>query len=149
MDGETGDLLAGVQIFGQHAASAAPDCDGEDQGIPEPDPRTILDLECRRDVGGRDPLDAPLSLDDAPGFLFGQRLLQLARSVDAKLLQHLRAENTRALGPQVPKNGLRDVVLSPRVDVVGVDQDVRVDERPDRSCHSSRVDSIRPPRGIP
>ena len=60
VDRETGNRLAGRQILRQqHAASAAPDRDGEDQGIPESYARPILDLECRREVRGRDAVYAP------------------------------------------------------------------------------------------
>ena len=73
------------------------------------------DLERRGDVGGRDAIDAPggIGLDHAPGFLPGQRFLELAGGVDVELLKHLGAEDAGSFGAQVQENRFRDVVFRP------------------------------------
>jgi len=111
----------------------------------------VLDLECRRNIRGRCSLNTPgrVDADDTSRRRSRQQRPDLARGVHVELLQHLSTENTSSLGSQFSKNSFRSIVLPPCVDIGRVDEDIRVDERPHRSCHSSRVHSMRPPRWNP
>ena len=97
-----------------------------------PDARLIFDLEGGDDIARCGAIDAPgrVRVDDPPRLWPGQRLPDLSGGVDVELLKHLRAENPGTVGPKRAQQFLGDLALAPRVNIVRVDQDVRLDECP-------------------
>ena len=128
VDRDAGDGLSVVQVFRDDATRAAAGSDREDQRVPEPDAGLIFDLEAGDDVAGRDALDTPgrVRVDDTPRLRIPARSSQSARN---------RCAATSS--------------LVPRIDVVGIDEDVRIDERSiARATRHASPRSARPD-GIP
>src|SRR5258707_4248884 len=53
LDAKSGNLLSRIQIFREEPCRAALGCGGDDEGIPEADPRFVFHAECHRKLGGR------------------------------------------------------------------------------------------------
>ena len=76
---------------------------------------SVFDLECCRNVGGREAVHAPGGVGAerrGPGNGLREWRPDLAGRVDVKLLQHLRDEKTRPLDPQLAHDGLCNLVLA-------------------------------------
>jgi hypothetical protein len=118
-----------AEIFREDAGGAALGGCRNDQGVPEADLGFVLDVKGGGNFG-RCGFRASFRVGvhyQARG-LFWQGRGDLACDVDVKFLEHLHAEHAGALGPEFTKDGFSDSVLGACVCVMGVYQDIGVDE---------------------
>src|SRR5260370_37656944 len=65
LDAKSGNLLPRIQIFREEPCRAALGCGGDDEGIPEADPRFVFHAECHRKLAGSW-LSTPTGVTSAP-----------------------------------------------------------------------------------
>src|SRR5208283_2623382 len=106
------DPLSRVQIFREDPGCAGLQCSGNNESIPESDLGFILDPERRREFR-RAGLDTPdcVRADDEAGRFFRQRMYDLPCDINIEFLQHLQADDTSALAPELGKKRLGHMML--------------------------------------
>src|ERR1700678_2788481 len=126
---DSGDHLLGIHILRKNPNGSGLCSRGYNQCIPKSYSRLIFDAKCSCNFGGRG-FRAPerVAVHHHPRSIFGKRCRDLARNVHIKFLQHLRAKNSSTLAPKFSQNVLRHLVLGFCIYVVGVDQNIGVDE---------------------
>src|SRR5260370_14789973 len=109
LDAKSGNLLSRIQIFREEPCRAALGCGGDDEGIPEADPRFVFHAECHRKLGGRG-FHAPdgVTAHHEAGRLPWQGGADLSGYGHVEILQGLHAQKTRAPAPNLTKNVLGD-----------------------------------------
>ena len=129
-DDEGAKALADVQVFGVEFVAAGFDCCLHDHCVPERKVRSLLQFDGVRQQfsGVLDDSPGQVLLNDLESLSIRQRLLQLARNVDIKLLQDLHTEDTVAIVPEFDDKIASDIVLGFRIAVLGVHENVRINE---------------------
>ncbi len=111
----------------------------DDQGVPERNLVTFSKLRRGEDQRNVHLDQIPLTVEghDLSGFRTPHRRIELPGGHDVELLQHLSAKRPRSTLPEILKDALCDQVLVGIGAIVGVDEDVRVDERQTPIRHRS------------
>src|SRR2546427_6199506 len=106
LDAKAGNLLPRVQIFREEPRRAAFG-GGDDERIPEADPRFVFDTECHGKLGWSG-FYAPdrVTANHKAGRILWQGRANLAGYVHVEFLQDLQAQNTRAFAPKLAQNVL-------------------------------------------
>ena len=126
----------------------------DDEGVPERQGVAFLELGGGEDERNIDLHELPVAVgvDEITGLAAGHGWVELAGGDDVELLEDLGAEGAGAGAPQLGEHRLGDGLAGGLGGVVGVDEDVGVDEHDlrrwvgQRWWRSSRV-QCRPPRG--
>src|SRR6266446_2950611 len=131
LDVKSGNLLPRIQIFREEPCRTALGCRGDDEGIPEADPRFVFHAECHRKLGGSG-FHAPdgVTADHQACRLLWQGRANLAGYVHVELLQDLHAQNTRTCGPKLAQNVFGGDMLGLCIHIVGVNQHIGIDKGP-------------------
>src|SRR5215213_1126858 len=121
-----------AEVLGIQSAHSGRSSGLDDQGIPEGNLKPALYKERLQNglPGIHHHVPAQIISND-PGRLFaGQWALGLAADIDVKLLKYLGAQHPRALDPEMLDEGFGSLVLLPAPPVVGIDQEIAVQEAP-------------------
>jgi hypothetical protein len=122
--------LTGVEILRVQGPAAEFLRATEDHRVPEGRSGSLVDFDGRENVVSGGSVHVPVSqIANDPGGGRGiERLRYLPRRGDEELLQYLDAQAALPVIPQLLDQGAGAAVLIPGRHVVGVDEDVRVDE---------------------
>src|ERR1700744_1203583 len=129
LDADAFDHLAVITVLAENAAGACPNGCGENQRIPEIQVRSIFNFKRAQHLFRRS-LNAPVRkiLHGIPCFLFRKPASQLASSVCIEFLQDLHAERSAPLHCKPRKYLPRDMLLFSCILVMGIEQDVGINE---------------------
>src|SRR3990172_3884569 len=151
LDPDAGDRPAVLEILAEDPLGPAPRGSDDDERIPERQRVALFEFSRFEDVARRDRVHRPTAVppDESARLRTGDDVAELAGEVHIQLLEHLGAQLSLSGSPQVGQDRSGDRRLLGFALVVGVEDDIRVDERPHRSYRSSRAGYGPPPRSYP
>ena len=134
------DPASGLEILADEADRPGASCGLHDERIPERQLGSLLEGCCVEDQPDIDLDDVPgrVQRDDLASLGPAHRWPELAGRDDVELLEDLGAHRPRAVRPQLLEQCSGDRLLLRFAGVVGVQQDVGVDERPPAGRHRLR-----------